>query len=204
MKKIIWIISLVIFAVVVSVMFVPKHNTIDGKIAAIDSPNRVITIKNKDQIIDLPVTNNTKLYDKSDRPALFSDFNVGFEVTASLNKNGNAEVIEKIKMTSSPNIIIIAPENNSVVKNGFQVNGVARVFENVLQVQAIDKKTGQIIFDNHIMAEPLDIGLFGPFEATINFPAQNDISQVEISAFQYSAKDGSVIDKTIINLDVVK
>ncbi|MFA5230459.1 MAG: Gmad2 immunoglobulin-like domain-containing protein [Candidatus Paceibacterota bacterium] len=204
MKKIIWIIGLVIFAVVVSVMFVPKHNTIDGKIAAIDSTNRVITIKNQDQIIDLLVTNNTKLYDKSDRPALFSDFNVGFEVTASLNKNGNAEVIEKIKMTSSPNIIIIAPENNSVVKNGFQVKGVARVFENVLQVQAIDKKTGQIIFDNHIMAEPLDIGLFGPFEATINFPAQNDISQVEISAFQYSAKDGSVIDKTIINLDVVK
>ena len=204
MKKIIWIISLVIFAVVVSVMFVPKHNTIDGKIAAIDSTNRVITIKNQDQIIDLLVTNNTKLYDKSDRPALFSDFNVGFEVTASLNKNGNAEVIEKIKMTSSPNIIIIAPENNSVVKNGFQVKGVARVFENVLQVQAIDKKTGQIIFDNHIMAEPLDIGLFGPFEATINFPAQNDISQVEVSAFQYSAKDGSVIDKTTVNLDVIK
>jgi len=191
-------------AVIVSVIFWPRHNIVAGKIMAIDSANRIITIKSKSQIIDLKVTNNTKLFDKSDHPALFSDFNIGFEVVASLNNNHNSSAINTIKITSSPNIIIVTPENNSVVKNDFQIKGVARVFENVLQVQAIDKKTKQIIFNSPVMAEPLDIGLFGPFEVNINIPAQNDVSEIEVNAFQYSAKDGSIIDKTTINLDVVK
>ncbi len=196
--------GIMIVIAAMSIMFLQNRNTVDGKIIAIDNIGRIITIKNNDQIIDLKVTDHTTLYDISDHPALFSDFNVGFEITALLNKSNDTTIIRKIKITNSPNIIIITPENNSVVKNSFKIQGVARVFENVLQVQIIDKKTGQIIFNSPVTAKPLDIGLFGPFEVTVDFPYQNDMNKIETSAFQYSAKDGSITDKTTITLEVVK
>ncbi len=189
---------------VIFILVANKRNQINGKIVTIDSANRIITIKNSDQIIDLKITSQTKLYDKNGQPALFNDFNVGFGVKVALHKNEELTEVKKIKIISAPNIIIITPENNGIVKNNFQIKGVARVFENVLQIQAVDKKTKQIIFNSPTVAQPLDIGLFGPFEITVNFPYQNDVNQIEVSAFQYSAKDGSIIDKTTINLDVVK
>lgn len=204
MKKVMWVMGIMIVIAAMSIMFLQNRNTVDGKIIAIDNIGRIITIKNNDQIIDLKVTDHTTLYDISDHPALFSDFNVGFEITALLNKSNDTTIIRKIKITNSPNIIIITPENNSVVKNSFKIQGVARVFENVLQVQIIDKKTGQIIFNSPVTAKPLDIGLFGPFEVTVDFPYQNDMNKIEASAFQYSAKDGSITDKTTITLEVVK
>lgn len=204
MKKIVFIVILLSIIAVSSMLILKKHNQIDGKIITIDNMNRIITIKNGDQVIDLRATSKTRLYDQNNQPALFNDFNVGFVIAAALNKNSDSNDVEKIKIVSSPNIIIITPENNGIVKNNFQIKGVARVFENVLQVQVVDKKTKQIIFNSPVMARPLDIGLFGPFEITVDFPYQNNVNQIEVSAFQYSAKDGSVIDKTTINLEVVK
>jgi len=85
-----------------------------------------------------------------------------------------------------------------------KVEGVARVFENTLQIEIKDKKDKKVIYSKTVMANPIDIGLFGPFEAIIDLSKYADLKNIELSAFQYSAKDGSVIDKTTINLDVIK
>ena len=84
------------------------------------------------------------------------------------------------------------------------ITGVARVFENVLQVEIKNKATKEIIYSSPITAQPIDIGLFGPFEAVIDLTKYSDLKNIELSAFQYSAKDGTVVDKTTINLDIIK
>jgi len=181
-----------------------KKSSIYGTIINIDSDNRIIYINNNNQDIKLILDNETKMVDIKNQPIIFSEFNLGFEILANLEKNKENTRVEKIQIKKSPNIIIISPKNNEKVKDIFKINGSARVFENVLQIEIKNKKNQEILYKQPITAHPLDIGLYGPFEVDVDLSKFNDLENIEINAFQYSAKDGSIIDKTIINLSITK
>lgn len=203
-KKWIFLTIIIVFVVAIFIIMSIKNNRVNGQITNIDAENRIVTIQDQDQEIALKLNNKTKMFDIRNHPCLFSDFNIGFDVTAKMKEeNGNLNV-DWIRIKKSPNIVILTPEDKAIVRNMIKVEGVARVFENTLQIEIKDKKDKKVIYSKTVMANPIDIGLFGPFEAIIDLSKYADLKNIELSAFQYSAKDGSVIDKTTINLDVIK
>lgn len=205
MKKflIVFIILIMVIISLLIVVFV-RNSGITGKIINIDSDNRIITIKSNDQEVKLVLNNKTKMLDTRNQPTLFSDFNIGFEISATLEKENNSLIVKKIKIEKAPNIIILSPEDKNIIKDVLKIEGIARVFENVLQIEVKNNESNEIIHKETVMASPLDIGLFGPFSTQIDLTKYLNLKNIEVSAFQYSAKDGSVIDKTTINLDVIK
>jgi Cu/Ag efflux protein CusF len=192
-------------AVVVIAVFVILSNTSRGTMGAIttiDNDTRIITIKDGMQDTKLEISNTTQLLDIRNQPTIFSEFNVGFEVEAWLKQSGSHMIVEKVKITKAPNIVILSPSDKDIVKKEFVVKGSARVFENVLQLEVTDKASGQSLYKKSVMASPLDIGLFGPFETEVNISSFETVREIQVSAFQYSAKDGSITDKTTITLEV--
>ena len=204
MKKF-WIILIILIVVVISILIVVlvKNNNITGRIINIDNENRIITIKNNDQEIKLVINNKTKMFDIKNQPTLFSDFNIGFEISATLVQEDNELIVKRIQIKKSPNIIIISPEDKDIVNSKLKIKGVARVFENVLQIEIKNKMNDEVIHKGTIMARPLDIGLYGPFETEIDLTKYTELKSIEVSAFQYSAKDGEITDKITINLDII-
>ena len=107
------------------------------------------------------------------------------------------------------------PEKNiniySVEKNWPQiiVFGEARVFENALSVRIRGGESQKIYSEKNIMANSPDVGLFGDFTATFDINEMTDKagdleSKYIIEAFDYSAKDGSEINKVTENLVIDK
>jgi uncharacterized protein YxeA len=201
MKKILIIFILVlVIALAIILVLANTNKGISGIISNIDSTNRIITIIDNGQETKLNISNTTKLLDSRNQPTIFSEFNVRFEVEAVFKKTGETLKVEKVKITKAPNIILLSPKDNDTVGKEFVVKGLARVFENVLQIEVKNKTNNTIVDKQTIMASPLDIGLFGPFEAVVKI--NENVNDIEVNAFQYSAKDGSVVDKTSINLKV--
>jgi len=123
-------------------------------------------------------------------------------VDGAWQKHGNPSAVAPIEGCSysgiaseSGNIVVMEPKANSVVEETFQVSGSARVFENQLNYKLLDD-TGKIIDSGNVMANANEPSEFGEFEFKIDFvsPGGNGILEV----FDYSAKDGSEIDKATI------
>lgn len=191
---------LILLAIILVVRNTAKG--LNGVVKSVDSDNRIITIYDGIQDTKLRINNTTKLLDVRNQPTIFSEFNVGFEVEVWFKKNDKELFVEKIKITKAPNILILSPSNNDTIKKEFKVSGLARVFENTLQLEVINKDNKQSLYKKTVMASPLDIGLFGPFETEINISNYPEVKNIQVSAFQYSAKDGSVTDKISIDLEV--
>ena len=203
MKRVLLVcIPIVILSVAIILVIMNTNKGLTGTISSIDEENRIITIQDAGQETKLQINNNTKLLDVRNQPTIFSEFNIGFEVEAIFKNSGEILKVEKIKITKAPNIVILSPKDKESVNKEFTITGLARVFENVLQVEIKDKANGQSLYKKNIMASPLDIGLFGPFETQVNLTEYAEVRSIEVIAFQYSAKDGSVIDKTTITLDL--
>lgn len=100
-----------------------------------------------------------------------------------------------------PNIFLTLPAQNSEVPSIFRIEGQARVFENTLAVRVSDSN-GRKILEKTVMSQAPDAGMYGPFTLDINLKEYPDVlaGKLVIEAFQYSAKDGSEIDKTAINV----
>ncbi len=100
--------------------------------------------------------------------------------------------------SASANIILKSPQNGAEVGKQFTISGFARVFENVLQVRVKNNRTNAIYVNQNIMANSPDTGQFGDFTYNVNLTNQTDLRMGDpllVEAFQYSAKDGSEIDK---------
>lgn len=97
---------------------------------------------------------------------------------------------------TSANITIDQPTINQSVSSPVTIEGLARVFENVLQVRLKDNN-GKILVEQNTMANSLDMGLFGPYQVSLVY-SNPETKTGQIEAFQYSARDGSEIDKVTI------
>lgn len=111
-------------------------------------------------------------------------------------RHGNPRAQMPNEPCNSKNIKVTAPKINDLVTYPFVITGEARVFENQLNYQILDS-TGKTIKNGNIMANSKEPGEFGPFEVKIlSLVTKENVGTVEI--FDYSAKDGSIIDKVII------
>ncbi len=111
---------------------------------------------------------------------------------------GGENFTEQTSSTSSEeqsevNIIVTAPQENTVTGKRFAVTGVARVFENSVSYRLTDEN-GVVLVESFTTANSPDIGQFGPFMFMIEASAATGSKGV-LEVFQNSAKDGSEIDK---------
>jgi len=112
---------------------------------------------------------------------------------------GSETYQESITMApaASNNIEVLSPRGGDSVKSGFAVKGNARVFENVVSIRLSDSE-GNSLVETTTNTNAPDAGQFGPFEKMLTFQTNSDTGTLEV--FQYSAKDGSEIDKVTIPL----
>lgn len=106
---------------------------------------------------------------------------------------GKASIVTQ----KSENISIESPNANTKVSTPFVVYGKARVFENQLNYRVLDDKKNNLL-EGSIMAEAKEVGEFGPYEITIS--GLTIKGKITLEVFDYSAKDGSEIDKVTIPL----
>lgn len=98
--------------------------------------------------------------------------------------------------TESNNIKVIAPVPNEEITSPLVIKGEARTFEQAYAYRLSDE-SGAMIVEGFGTAHATDIGIFGPFESTLTFTKpQSRKGMLEV--FQYSAKDGTEIDKVSI------
>lgn len=98
---------------------------------------------------------------------------------------------------TSTNIEILSPRLGDSVKSGFIVKGNARTFESSVAIRLSDS-FGNVLIETFTLANAPGVGQFGLFEKVVDF--ETDDSSGTLEVFQYSAKDGSEIDKVTIPL----
>jgi hypothetical protein len=105
---------------------------------------------------------------------------------------------------TEPNIVVFSPVPNQEVSGMISLSGKARVFESQLNTRLIINN--QKILEENITANAPDMGLFGDFSKEITIPqsANQDNLVATLEVFDYSAKDGSEIDKVIIPVFIKK
>lgn len=111
-------------------------------------------------------------------------------------KNNSGQTIS-MAPSSSQNIEVLSPRSGDSVKSGFVIKGNARTFESNVAMRLYDS-AGNVLIETFTLANAPDAGRFGPFEKMINFQTDSETGILEV--FQYSAKDGSQVDKVTIPL----
>lgn len=100
------------------------------------------------------------------------------------------------------NIVVSAPQANTVVSLPISVTGQARVFENQFMYRVRNEGDGKILLEQSAYAKSPDTGQYGPFQISItSLPAAAE-KNVLLEAFDYSAKDGTEIDTVRVPLVV--
>jgi hypothetical protein len=103
---------------------------------------------------------------------------------------------------ASENIILESPKADEHISQVFYVTGKARVFENMVAIRLKEKLSGRTIGETTAYANAPDVGQFGEFQAGIQLtdPSLRSGDSFILEVFQYSAKDGSEIDKVTVPL----
>ena len=91
-----------------------------------------------------------------------------------------------------PNITVTSPLSGATVTNPITVTGQARVFENTFNYILKDAN-GTKLVESYSMTDAPDAGIFGNYTLKIPVPL-NASKNLVIEVFEYSAKDGSVIN----------
>jgi hypothetical protein len=94
------------------------------------------------------------------------------------------------------NIHIFSPQKGDTVGLPIKILGEVRVFENQFSIRIKDKN-GKVLVEETAMGENGDAGQYNLFEKSINYPDPKT-TEGTIEVFDYSAKDGSEIDKVIV------
>ncbi len=94
------------------------------------------------------------------------------------------------------NIIVNGPDANEIISSPAIVTGFARTFENAFTIRIKDS-SGRIIKEVPAMVSGGEMGNFNPFSVGVVFSRpSSDTGTIEV--FEYSAKDGSEINKVVI------
>ena len=97
------------------------------------------------------------------------------------------------------NITVGAPHPGDVIRgNAIVIRGSARTFENGIAYKVLDAR-GKVISTGHGLTRG-SMGQFGPFELTAN--VGNYTGHARLEVFDYSAKDGSEIDKVSVPIEI--
>ena len=109
--------------------------------------------------------------------------------------NNMKEIDENTQSAEEQNIVVFEPKGDSNITSPFDVEGKARVFENVVSLR-LKSKSGKILFQGVTDAKSPDVGQFGLFQEEITFETKEKEGVLEV--FQASPKDGSDTDKVTI------
>lgn len=102
---------------------------------------------------------------------------------------------------NEPNIAVYSPEKE--VDFPFEINGRARVFENIINIRVIDEKTKEYIYEGIATANSPEMGEFGDFSKTIDyFYKKPESENLIIEVFWHSPKDGAELDKVSIPVKI--
>jgi len=102
-------------------------------------------------------------------------------------------------VAESNNIRVFEPAPGvRLTSANIRIRGEARVFENVMQWRLRDMVEG-VKAEGFVVVDAKDVGQFGSFDFIERSPAFNGPGPVRLELFQFSAKDGSEIDKVIID-----
>lgn len=171
---------------------------VEGKISNISANNRRVTITDQNnKEINLVLTGAVKITDKNGKSVDFSYLRKGYTIQANgaLNSDNILEAAE-VKILEEPNIIVFSPQSNDEIGLPLVIDGEARVFENNLNYRLKDQNN-EMLVENFTTANAPDIGQYGLFHVEANYPApKGTVGTLEV--FDYSARDGSEIDKVTI------
>lgn len=98
--------------------------------------------------------------------------------------------------STSGNIVVYEPDANEPVGLPMVITGKARVFENQFAYRLTDGNGTELV-EGIATADAPDIGQFGEFTITANY-AEPTTATGTLEVFQYSAMDGSEVDKVTI------
>ncbi|HPN96495.1 MAG TPA: Gmad2 immunoglobulin-like domain-containing protein [Candidatus Moranbacteria bacterium] len=103
---------------------------------------------------------------------------------------------ETMEDETQDNIRVSSPVPNEEIGLPLIIKGEARVFENTFSFR-IKNNDGSVLLENYGTADSPDIGQFGPFEISVNYPKPKG-KQGTVEVFEYSARDGEEINKVSI------
>ncbi len=92
----------------------------------------------------------------------------------------------------SGNIIVMSPTANIAIGLPLVITGSARVFENTVNYRLLDAD-GMVLIEGNTMSDAPDVGQFGNFKITTSYAIPSGATGI-VEVFDYSAKDGAVID----------
>lgn len=117
--------------------------------------------------------------------------------------NALTEILDTLKIGDNPkNIIVSDPKPGDKAGLPLEIKGEARAFENTFAYRIKDGD-GLILLERSAMASAPDAGFYGAFDLSVNYPEPKAASGT-VEVFEYSAKDGAEINKTIIPVSFEK
>jgi len=116
--------------------------------------------------------------------------------TPPTTPNPPAPIVQPVNPEA--NIRVTSPIPNETVSSPFTIKGEARVFENQFNWR-LKSGDGSVLAEGMGTAQAPDMGQFGPFEIEIKTSAKGAAT---LEVFDYSAKDGSVVDLVSILVSI--
>jgi len=177
-----------------------------GVVTDVAASARVITITDaNNHVYSLATVEATQFLDKDNKTISFKDIYKGFTIKAvGTSQESDILLPESIQILEQPNIIVYAPVKNSKVSNYFIVKGIARTFENTFSIRLKDATNGQTYFEKSFMTKNGAMGQYGDINSAISLGDSvsniNDKANLLLEVFEYSAKDGSEINKATVPL----
>jgi len=181
-------------------------DTLTGIVADIAASAKVITLTDSNNhAYSLAVVDATQFLDKDNNVIAFKDIYKGFTIKAIGTSQENDILLpDSIQILEQPNIIVYTPTNNTKVSNYFIVKGIARTFENTFSIRLKDATSNQTYFEKSFMTKNGEMGQYGAINSAISLgdaaSTINDRASLLLEVFEYSAKDGSEINKATVPL----
>lgn len=155
-------------------------------------------------IVSVEINPRTRIISQENNRVEISELQRGFTVSVQGKPTEGAIEAESVTIQQSPNIVVLSPEPNQEIGRMFAVTGIARVFENTLQIRIRNTRTNTLYVSQTVMADAPDTGKYGEYSYSVSLGKNitdlipEDFLTLEV--FQYSAKDGSEIDKVVVPL----
>ena len=116
--------------------------------------------------------------------------------TSDNDGKNNVPDVPRKTVSASGNIIVTSPVADAIIGLPLVITGSARVFENALNYRVLDED-GAVLTEGVSMSNAPDVGEFGSFTVTTSYPVPSGATGT-VEVFDYSAKDGAVIDLAIV------
>jgi hypothetical protein len=173
----------------------PRSGSVDGRVLDIAASAKVITVNSSKAEVSVAITSDTRFTDKNGQAVSFAYIRPGFSIRAEGSfTRGDSLKAELVRVTDEPNIIVTSPAPNEEIGLPVLIKGEARVFEAAFSYR-IKNKDGSVLVESNGMTG--ESGVFSPFEVRVTYPKPK-MNEGSIEVFEYSAKDGSEINKVTI------